>query len=79
MSIELKVNGILIGKVYIKNEGHISGKSDLCNYYVKYSRARDERIIETYIEHKRGDGAEKLAEIVFKAVSELMELGKKSL
>ena len=72
MSIEIKVNGKRIGYAEVINRGSPNqeeDENDLRKYHIKYSSEKGK--FETYVEHHRKDGAEKLAEIVFQKIQEL--------
>jgi hypothetical protein len=74
MSIETRINGILINYMSIVREVNLPEGFYL--YDIEYFRPeRSPKILEFQVRHKREEGAEKLALIIYQKVNKL--LGKK--
>ncbi len=73
MSIEAKINGNLIGHVYIHNIlfGD-NGGNDI--YKVEYYRPNQEpSVINFKIAHKKEDGPEKLSLIIYQEINKILK------
>lgn len=73
LTAEIKVNGVLIGHVYIHNEGYVNDNldddDDMCNYsYHAYDVGEGEIIGRGTVKHPRKDGAFRLVERVLFAL-----------
>lgn len=53
---EIKVNGSLLGVLYIRNVFDIDDDGHKCFYEVKYYEIGEGKVIETSLEHKKDDG-----------------------
>ena len=68
-SVEVKINGVLIGHLYGHNNGHMESDalSDKCLYsYEYYEPGTGKEVKRGNITHKRDDGAAKLVSEIFK-------------
>lgn len=63
MTAELKVNGALIGVIYLHNEGYVTSSDDLCTYHVEYWEP-NEGVQSAEITHARSDGALRLVGLI---------------
>jgi len=63
MSVEIKVNGALIGHLYLHNEATID--ADLCRYVVEYAIIGEGKVMTGHLLHRRDDGAEVLVKKAF--------------
>ena len=58
LTAEIKVNGALIGHVYIHNEGYLGADTNVCGYtYHIYDVGEAAIVKEGHVEHDRSDGA----------------------
>ena len=71
LTIEMKINGTLIGQIYAHNEGYVDDDFSLCNYtyhcYLMGMKGQP-KLAEGSLQHKREKGFTVLAEKLFKAV-----------
>ena len=65
MSLEIRINGEMIGYAYVKNEGIV--EEDKCLYSIEYFRPEKD-LTKFNVIHKRSDGAEKLLDSIFKKI-----------
>ena len=65
-SVELKINGILIGNVYYHNEGYLDDST--CAYSYEYHSWPESDAIKGKLIHVRPEGVEKLILLVFKDI-----------
>ena len=62
LSAEIKINGSLLGHLYLHNLGYLKGKLTECEYEYEYYEI-GKKIIKGNVIHDRQDGAIKLLEI----------------
>lgn len=77
LSIEMRVNGALIGYIDIRNQSKMDG---IYFYSVKYRKIGEKpRLLSFSVAHKREEGAEKLALLTYQKISELLkkEIGER--
>jgi len=69
-TMEIRVNGTMIGHVYGRNlSTDSSGKS---KYKIDYYKPELPKLLTTTLYHKRDDGIEKLVETIMQEVQELI-------
>jgi hypothetical protein len=72
ISMDMKVNGVLIGHIYCHNEGsiHMDNVLDLCQYYWEYHKIgeRKSKIQRGCVSHRRKEGALKLFSLIIKDI-----------
>ena len=67
LTIEMKINGTLIGQVYAHNKGYVDGS--ICKYdwhCYQMDMKGNPTITQGTLRHDRPDGFNKLAEAIFK-------------
>lgn len=68
-SLENRVNGVLINFTYVHNEELIDDSGGTCVYYVEHHRINQKpKIIDFRVKHKRYEGAEKLALLIYQEI-----------
>ena len=74
LSIENRVNGELINYTYVHNEELIDDSGGTCVYYVEHHRINQEpKVIDFRLKHKRSEGAEKLALLIYKEIDKRLK------
>lgn len=71
ISMDLRVNGILIGHIYCHNEGsiHMDNILDLHQYYWEYHEiGKHKKVQHGHVRHRRNEGAIKLFSIIIKDI-----------
>ena len=66
MSVEIKVNTVLIGHIYLRNIKHLD--FDKYEYVYHYYKPETGGILKGAITHNRGDGAEVLINKILKDI-----------
>lgn len=75
MSIENRVNGILIGFGYVVNETFIDEEN--CLYSVEYHRVgKKPNVVNLSVIHKREEGAEKLSLLIYSELDKILKKKK---
>ncbi len=78
LSLETRVNGVLIGCAYIHNESVQDDKGN-CLYNVEYHRFdRKPSVIRFNLTHKREEGAEKLILKIYEEITKRLKKGANS-
>jgi hypothetical protein len=68
-SLENRINGVLVGYAYVKNESPID--EDVYCYHVEYHRiGKKPNIISFDIAHVKEEGAEKLVFLIYQRIYE---------
>ena len=76
MSLETRINGRLIGVAHIENTEVVDGEKNYL-YNVRYIRVTgNPAIIEFDVLHKREDGAEALALLIYKEIDKELKKRK---
>ena len=71
LTVEIKVNGNIVGCLYAHNEGPIPGYNeggDEYHYSWEYYRVRSKKIITGLCEHGRSDGIEVLVKKILQKI-----------
>lgn len=74
ISLETKVNGLLIGCAYIVNKGQVDNGDGPCVYSVEYYRmGKEPAILNFKVVHHSEDGFEKLSLIIYKKIDNILK------
>ncbi len=60
ISVELKVNGVMVGHIYARNITPVDKLVGLNLYHCEYYRPEKRKVSKGKVSHKREDGIEKL-------------------
>lgn len=70
ISIETRVNGVLLGYIYARNAKEVDEAKGIYTYEVEFYKPEGKPpLMEFSVRHKRDEGFEKLALIVYKEVN----------
>lgn len=75
ITVEIKINGIIVGCIYAINKGKNHCMPDHCNYKFEYWRPGEGAVTTGTLLHKTVDGADALVKSILHAVRPYKEDG----